>query len=188
MRLHEIRSKELMERLNTGVNLTLVESILVPEVEKAFNDWIANASGEWLLIGGIVVGLYSKPRTTTDIDVLYNTASSIPAAVNKFKKHRNLAFQHNDTHVEVETVAPENINLPPGLFNQLYKTSVVGSTGVRYPSVSGMIALKVMRGSHQDIADIDAMKQKHKDASVTGFDVPEDKVKAAEDKLGYTLR
>jgi len=50
-----------------------------------------------------------------------------------------------------------------------------------------MIALKVMRGSHQDVADIDAMKQKHKDASVSGFNVPEDKVKAIESKLGYSI-
>lgn len=182
-----MRIKELIERLNTGIGLQLNESILVPEVDMAFKDWVNNVQGDWMLIGGIVVGYYSKPRTTMDVDVIFQNRSSIPEKVNGFKRTRSLAFQHNKTHVEIEVLCPENINLDESLYDQIYNTSVI-ENGIRIPSPAGMICLKLSRGSMQDLADIEAILVKHPSTTIKGFLVDPDKVTSAENKLGRKIR
>jgi hypothetical protein len=176
-----MRLKELVERLNTGEGLQLVESILVPEVDLAFKDWVTQADGNWMLIGGIVVGYYTKPRTTMDVDVLYPSKAEIPDAVIGFKRTRPMAFQHNKTHVEIEVISPEGINLPIELYQQVYDTSIM-TDNIRVPSANGLVALKVAANRPQDVADIYAICQKQ-DISLKGYSVPLDKLKEIEQYL-----
>ena len=151
-----MRIPEIVESWNTGKNLLLENSILVPEVDAAFKDWCSQtkANSNWMLIGGIVVGFYTRPRTTTDVDVIFRSDAEIPSAVKGFRRNRPHAFMHLGTHVEIETCTPNSINISSALYDEVLADSMVVS-GVRIPSASGLVALKITRSSFQDIADID---------------------------------
>ena len=45
---------------------TLIESILVPEVAKAILDWQNEVPNVGVLIGGLALSYYVKPRSTID--------------------------------------------------------------------------------------------------------------------------
>ena len=171
-----MRVKEIVESWNTGKNLLLENSILVPEVDAAFKDWVHQTKNNpnWMLIGGIVVGFYSRPRTTTDIDVIFASEADIPVAVAGFKRNRQHAFTHNETHVEIETVTPASINIPKELFDQVVTDSIIRND-IRIPTASGMVALKLMRGELQDLADVQAI-MKHNVVDISKFSIPSEKI------------
>lgn len=180
-----MRSKELIQKLTEGKGLTLTESIVVPEVGAAVNDWVkASPDGQWLLIGGNVVGFYTRPRATMDVDVLFRS-EEIPPQVVGFKRTRHHAFQHNDTHVEVEALTPGFINLSPELVRKVFDTATE-IHGVSIPSPSGLVALKLVRSSLQDIADIEAIA-KNQDVDLSGWPVEWEAVEKAESLTGQTL-
>ena len=181
-----MRLSEIMDRINTGAHQSLSESVLVPEVDVALKDWINNADGDWMLIGGLVVGYYTRPRTTTDVDVIFPSEQSIPQTVNGFKKNRGHSFQHNQTHVEVEVLSPEYLKLDRTLYDQVYATSEI-KDGVRVPSPAGLVCLKLSRSSPQDLADIHAIIQKHPTLTIAGFSVPDEVTQKAELKLDIKI-
>ncbi len=152
-----MRLKELIGKLNIVNDGTrsLLESVAVPEVEEALRDWIFYAN-EGILIGGCAMSYYSKPRATMDVDVLFLNNSDIPNMVNKFKRIRQGSFQHNNTHVEVEVISPESINIPDNLAKMVYSTATI-SNGFKIASPSGIVALKLQRLKRNDIGDIVAM-------------------------------
>ena len=63
-----------------------------------------------IVIGGLLMGLYAKPRTTFDIDILFISETNIPDSVIGFKKIRPHSFEHIKTNVEVEVLSPEYLN------------------------------------------------------------------------------
>lgn len=148
------RMKEIIERMNRLNDGTrpLLESIAVPEVTAALKDWISSNSGG-VLIGGLAMSYYGKPRMTMDIDVLFLSPSDIPPNVGGFKRTRAGAFQHNDTHVEVEVVSADSINIPEELVRQVFKTAILVD-GFLVASPSGIVALKLQRLKNNDIGDI----------------------------------
>lgn len=147
-----LRNIEKMNSFNDGTR-TLSESIAVPEVEMALNDWIKNNESDCVLIGGLALSFYMKPRETMDIDVLYLSKNDIPMSMNDFKRTRKSAFQHNRTHVEVELVSPQLINTPVELIQKVFDTSnIIG--GIKIASPSALIALKLGRFNLQDQTDI----------------------------------
>jgi len=143
---------------NINRQRNLFESILIPEVEKAFNDWDKQTKDiEYVLIGGIALSYYAKPRTTTDVDTLFPKGTSgIPNSILGFKRHRANAFQHNDTHVEIEVLTPEVINIPTDLAQAIYTHANV-IDGVRVATPSGLICSKLGRFKLQDQADIETL-------------------------------
>jgi len=143
-----------MNRVNDG-SRTLFESIAIPEVSKALEDW-SRSTQDCVLIGGCAVGYYAKPRSTFDVDVLFLTDSDIPLSVDGFKKTRGHAFQHNKTHVEIELVTPELIHISRHLVQKVFDTARV-SDGVRIASPQGLVALKLGRFSRQDQTDIETL-------------------------------
>lgn len=155
-----MRSREVVEKwyvVNDG-SRTLLESVVVPEVEKATKDWIANSKPDFVLIGGLALAYHHIPRMTMDVDTLYLTRDQIPSQVDGFKRTRPGAFQHNNTHVEVEVLAAEAINLPQELVQKVFDTAV-NANGVKIASKSGIVALKLSadrKGAKgmQDKADI----------------------------------
>lgn len=151
----EFRVIDKLNNINDGTR-TLLESILIPEVDLALKDWITNYKDNYVLIGGLALSYYIKPRTTTDVDILFLKYEDIPEKVFKFKKHRQLAFQHNLTHVEIETVAPESINVPYHVAKMVFDTAIENDN-IKIASPSGLVALKLFRFNRLDQADIESL-------------------------------
>lgn len=135
---------------------TLTESTMVSEVTQALKDWIAVDTQNYVLIGGLALSYWAKPRTTQDIDLLFLSPGDIPDQALNFKRVRPHCFQHNDTHCEVEVLDPVFLNIPSDLTKTVYDLAVE-SDGMRIASKSGLIALKLFRFSRQDQADIESL-------------------------------
>ena len=152
-----LRFKELIESLNKANDgtRTLFQSIAIPEVNKALGDYSKHVPSG-VLIGGIAASYHNRPRATTDADILYMHKDNIPDEVPGFKHHRPGAFQHNDTHVEVEAVTPEHINISQELAQKVFDTAELSdrTNGIRVASPSGVVALKLHRQRGHDIGDI----------------------------------
>ena len=100
-----IRNLAKMRHINDSEHTrTLFESVMMPEVVMALQDWIRGGA-HGVLIGGAALSYHVRPRFTQDLDVLFLQASDIPAQISGFKRTRPSAFQHNKTHVEVEVVS-----------------------------------------------------------------------------------
>lgn len=157
--------------VNDGTR-TLLESILIPEVERAFRDWVARSKNmKYVLIGGVALSYYVKPRTTTDVDTLFPIETDIPVSVLGFKRHRPGALQHDKTHVEVEILSPGQINMPVEIAKAIYDNALIKG-GVRIASPSGLVVSKLSRFSFQDQADIAALIHID-DIDLTSYHVPE---------------
>lgn len=142
--------------VNDGTR-SLLESILIPEVGKAFKDWKANAGNvKCVLIGGAALGYHIKPRTTVDADLLFVAKDDIPLFVEKFKRTRPGAFMHKETNVEIEVLSPESINMPADVAQAIYDNAKVDD-GIKIASPSGLIVSKLIRFKLQDQADIQAL-------------------------------
>lgn len=130
---------------------TLLESTLVPEVARTLHDWIAGTHGKGVLIGGVALSFYVKPRYTQDVDIMFANDGAIPAEVQGFKRMRPHAFQHGLTHVEIEMVTPELINVDPVLVAAVMASAEVHD-GIRVASPSGLVAIKLGRALGRSIA------------------------------------
>jgi hypothetical protein len=149
-----MRLAAIFEKLNKPNDGTrsLFESIAVPEVAQALRTWITGG-GHGVLIGGCAASYYATPRASMDVDVLFLHSGEIPDQVSGFKRTRSGAFQHNATHVEVEIITPQMINLSTDLAQKVIDTSIE-SDGIRVASPTGIVALKLNRLKRHDIGDI----------------------------------
>ena len=168
-KLNELRNVEKMYSVNNG-NRSILESIIAPEVQAALQDWISYNESECVLIGGMALSFYTIPRYTMDIDVLF--LSDIPNNIPKFKHHRPGAFQHDKTHVEVETVTPKTINISDETAKAVYDTSEIHD-GIRIASPSGIVALKLGRFNAYDKADISSLI-KYTKIDLSPFNLPKE--------------
>lgn len=134
---------------------SLFESILPNELLAALKDWSTQMPAP-VLIGGIALSFYAKPRYTEDLDYLFVSEADVPEEVTGFKRVREHAFLHNKTHVEIEVLTPEFLKISPALVNKVYGTAVPNS-GVNIASAQGLIALKLQRAELQDQADVVAL-------------------------------
>lgn len=126
---------------------------LVPEVRMALAEWIRQRPGG-TVIGGCCRGLYGRPRTTVDVDVLFMSEGEIPERVSGFSRTRKRAFTHERTRVEVEVFTPEFLGIPVEVVAYISRTAAV-QNGVKIASLEGFVVAKLCRGSHQDLADIE---------------------------------
>ena len=127
-----------------------------PEVDAAFNDWIKNTTNyNQVLIGGMALLTHSinRDRTTQDVDFLFLSREDIPGEVYGFKRHRNNAYQHSKTHVEIETLTSDTINVLPEIVELVFKNSYI-KDGYRIASPSSIVALKLGRFTDIDEKDI----------------------------------
>ena len=137
---------------------------LVPEVQQALAAWIkakTETCAPGVLIGGLAMSFYAKPRYTEDADILFLSATDIPETVKGFKRTRSGAFQENKTHVEVEVVTTQSINQTQELVKKVIETAVIHD-GIKVASIEGLIALKLVasdnpKRKHRDLGDIDLM-------------------------------
>ena len=183
-----MKTKEIVQKWRKQFSCTLLESIMSSEIERSLRDWIKNTdSDSYVLIGGLIVGYYTRPRMTDDIDALFMKESDIPTHVAGFIRHRKHAFEHKKYGVEIETLTPEFINQNNDLVKKIFETSIIRD-GARIASPAGLIALKIKRHNFQDIADIDSILSVH-DHVVDIQDWPIDQHDLAyvEEKLGYKI-
>jgi hypothetical protein len=124
-------------------------------------DWNKNSINKCILIGGVALSYYVKPRTTQDIDVLFLYKEDIPNEINKFKRTRNGAFQHNKTHVEVEVVTPNMINIPFNVAQKIFDTSLKNNNQISIASPSGLVVSKLFRFNFIDMGDIQNLILSH---------------------------
>jgi len=170
---------DLLNKVNNG-SRSLHESIPVKEVNQALLDWCKNSSAG-ILIGGCAVDFYVRPRMTMDVDFLFLSSSDIPKTVLGFKRIRTGAFQHNKTHVEIEVMSPDSINISKKLVDKVIKTAIINS-GVNVASPSGLVALKLKRLKRHDIGDIIDLYNTGK-VDLNGWDLTEEDIKNYEQIL-----
>ena len=147
-----------MDQLNKFQDGTrnLFESIAIPEVAMALQDWNKQHGNSGLVIGGCAASYHTRPRATTDLDVLYMSSDDIPHTVDGFKRTRPGAFQHNATHVEVEVTHPGSFDVPHEIIKAAHDDAET-INGVKVASPSGIVALKLHRLKGNDIGDIVSM-------------------------------
>lgn len=149
---------DLMKTANNGTR-SLFESIMVSEVSHTIKKWSAS-NIKSVLIGGLALSYHNIPRYTQDIDILFLSKADIPQRLSGFKKIRPHSFQCNDTHVEVELLDSDFLNISTDLVKEVFNTAVK-TDGILIASPSGLVALKLQRFSRQDQADIESLKSHH---------------------------
>lgn len=135
---------------------SLFESIAIPEVASALKDWNRQHNNSGVVIGGCASSYHALPRATMDLDVLYMSPEHIPNSVPEFKRSRPGAFLHKPTHVEVEVIHPNSINISHEMAKAVFDDADTVD-GVKVASPSGIVALKLHRLKNHDIGDIVAM-------------------------------
>lgn len=154
---------------------------IIPEVQHALVEWIkaTTPSKRGVLIGGLAMSFYAKPRTTDDVDLLFLEPSDIPEEVPGFKRYRAGAFQENATHVEVEVTTPYSFeNLPIAVVRKVLSTAVEFD-GLKVASREGMIALKlcsaqVPKRRFKDMADVASLLDGNLNLSMTAWSLGAD--------------
>ena len=148
---------------------TVLNSILVPEVKEALVSWIKNSGGSGVLIGGLALSFYVKPRYTADVDLLFLEDSDIPDTVPHFKRMRKHAFQDNRHHVEIETTTTALFaNVTQALVLKVIQTATRDS-GIRIASKEGLVALKLCAARMQDKADIVSLLKEYPNMKLVGW-------------------
>ncbi len=148
---------------------------LVPEVQHALKKWIKN-SGTGVLIGGLALSFYAKPRETTDIDLMFLSDEAVPKQVPGFRKHRARAFEDIETNVEIEVCSPKSFHVPEWIFQRVEKESKEVN-GIKVASAEGMIVLKLYSADEhkrrlKDMADIVAILENN-DVDIRDWQLPE---------------
>ena len=77
-----LRKLTKMQTVNDGTR-SLTESIMAPQVIIALQDWV-KSSAPGVLIGGLAVSYYAKPRYTDDITFIFSADAGIPNEIAGF--------------------------------------------------------------------------------------------------------
>lgn len=154
---------EIYVALGSAPAKTLNEAALVPEVRGALMRWLSNQPDDerGVLIGGLALSFYARPRQTMDVDLLFAQA---PDFINPmFKRTRDHGAIDKKDHVEIEFVTHKTIGIPQAVAKRVIDTAwQLGSTGPKVASLDAMIVMKLYgadspKRRRQDEADIQAM-------------------------------
>jgi len=146
-----MRNFSKLQHSNDG-SRSLTESAIAVEVMAALKDWKANTK-TGVLIGGLALSYWAKPRYTEGVDMLFLQPTDVPVHVEKFKAHRKGAFEHKATNVEVEYVHGGNVPVPQNVIDEVFRTAIVVD-GFKAATPSALIALKLHRFWLRDQSDI----------------------------------
>jgi hypothetical protein len=138
---------------------------------KALADLTMQAQGiRWALVGGLAASFHSVPRSTQDVDIILGSEEEIKKLTGLigFKMSRQHALIHRETGVEIELLTPEFLKLDPKLF-ELALSSIVVRDGVPVVGREALVALKLQRASHQDLADIQNIIKAGGPVDLAGF-------------------
>lgn len=145
-----------LRRAIRGSGRSVLQSVMIPEVEHALKRWIKQVGkGTGVLIGGLAYSYYAQPRHTEDVDFLFLSPNDYPDAVEGFKKHRTSAFEEKKTGVEIELSSAASFagKVPQTLVEKVFETAIEDS-GLKLASFEGMIALKLCAGRMKDYGDV----------------------------------
>ena len=132
---------------------SLYESAIHTEVIQALEDWKNYNNSNCVLVGGLALSYYIKPRQTQDVDIIFLTEEDIPNNVYGFKRNRLHSFEHIKTGVEIEVLTPKFLNKNKQIFEKAFEESIL-SDGIRVASPKSLIALKLNRFNSRDKVDI----------------------------------
>lgn len=149
---YKMRNLYKMNDINDGTR-TLYESIISTEIIDTFEE-LKKSNINFILIGGLALSYYVKPRFTTDIDLLFLSKDDFPIYLNNFSKNRSHSFLNKKTNIEVELLDSTFINIPNDIIKKVFDTAK-NVDGIKIASPSGLIALKLFRFNRQDQADIE---------------------------------
>lgn len=134
-----------------------MESIIPNEVILALRDWKDNyINNNYVMIGGLAMSYYNRPRYTEDVDLIFLSDNEIPNNVFKFRKNRKNrkhSFEHIKTGVEIETLSPCSINKDEYFFETIFD-DCIETDGIKIASPVSLIALKLGRFNDTDKSDI----------------------------------
>lgn len=149
----KIRDIVISRRKPNNGERALFESAISDHVVQAIKDWQYNSIEAGVLVGGMAFSYYAKPRYTEDVDVLFISKNKIPKNVDGFKRHREHAFEHKKTGVEIELLVSGHIPVPVEIIKKVIDTANLVD-GIKIASPSGLVAMKLYRASYQDKSDI----------------------------------
>ena len=182
--LSEKNLEDTMRIAGTVSNMYRANSHGGSELSTALNDFSKEAgSVNWALIGGLAVGFHSKPRGTQDIDLIVlneNDINKLQSNLSSFKKNRSHSFEHIKTGVEIKILTAQFLGINEQIVSQALESSENQSLqGNQIPVVnkSGLIALKLQRGSRQDLADVEAILKQDTNVDVSNYPLTEEQVK-----------
>lgn len=150
---------------------------LVPEVGHALSEWLkSNPASKGVLIGGLALSMYAKPRYTEDVDLLFLNESDIPDDVAGFRRTRGHAFEEKKYQVEVEVNTASQINLPIDVAHKVFETAH-SINGLRIASVEALVVMKLFgsltpKRKHKDLGDIQRILEEHPDVSIDDWPLP----------------
>lgn len=152
---------------------------LYPEVQVALLAW-SKLGIKSVLIGGLALSLYAKPRMTEDVDLLFLHDEDVPNAVPGFKQKSPHTLQEDVTHVMLECVTSRTVPIPQELVERVFKTAIM-SEGMLVASREGLIALKLYgadlpKRRLNDLADIARIVTP--EADMSGWDLSPDHLSA----------
>jgi predicted nucleotidyltransferase len=157
---------------HSSVN-SLKNSALVPEVSHTLVAWAKSKTpNKGVLIGGLAMSFYSKPRYTEDVDLLFIDLD-LPKEIPGFARNQTHALTNKKTHVEVELVTPELVNVPSSVFKKVVATAKE-IDGLKVASVEGLIVLKLfgsdsVKRESQDTADIERLVESKPDVDLSDW-------------------
>lgn len=162
----------------------LFDRMMVPQVKEALKAWIKATTNHGMLVGGLVVGVYSRPRMTMDVDIIFKDDSEIPVTVTGFKRIREHAFEHKKTGVEVKVLSPKYLSIPTAMYERVKETAIL-KEDIWVPSIASIIALKMMRASFRDLGDIEYLLLDNPNAifDISGYHVPKEKWERVKQQL-----
>ena len=159
---------------------SLYESAIYPELIIALEDWKSYNNSNCVLVGGLALSYYIKPRQNQDIDIIFLTEKDIPTNVYGFKRNRLHSFEHKKTGVEIEILTPKFLNKSEQMFQKTFDDSIL-SDGIRVASPKSLIALKLNRFNSRDKLDIlellEYCKYKGIDLDMSDYDLNENEIK-----------
>jgi len=167
-----LRNMSLMNA-TTNAGRSLLQSVMAPQVQYALGKWIKQAH-RGLLIGGLALSYYVKPRYTADIDLLFRCEEEVPDEVRGFERRDVHTFQEWRHRVEVKvmTAAMLKPQVPEAVILKLFETAVE-SSGLSIVSKEGLAALKLYGERMQDRADIVALLRSYPTLDLAGWPLAE---------------
>ena len=136
---------------------------------------------DYALCGGLAMAVYDRPRTTIDIDLLISSESlnrtlEIAKGLDYLIRGLDMTFAEGDIEIrrvskiisQTGQVLSLDLLLVTPAVQQVWDSRVAADwEGGSFFVVSreGLISLKMMRGSPQDLADILALKEDINDAT-----------------------
>jgi hypothetical protein len=167
-----LRNMSLMYA-TTNAGRSLLQSVMAPQVQYALGKWIKQAH-RGLLIGGLALSYYVKPRYTADIDLLFRSKEEVPDQVKGFERMGPEVFQERRHRVEVKVMIPAMLQsqVPEAVILKLFETAVEDS-GISIVSKEGLTALKLHADRLRDQADIVELLKSCPSLDLAGWPVSE---------------